>query len=79
MPYFIFRINQGPAAIVKNLELINTFEVYKEAKSLIKSMRAEQVEDDNTELKIIFSDNQLLAEEELLKTREESITREWEK
>ncbi len=79
MPYFIFRINQGPTAIVKNLELINNFEVYKDAKVLVKSMRSEQADDDRSELKLIFADNQLLAEEELLKTRDETITREWEK
>ncbi len=79
MPYFIFRINHGPTAIVKNLELINNFDGYKEARNLVKSMRAEQADDNDSELKIIFADNQLLAEEELLKTREKTVTREWEK
>ena len=32
MPYFIYRIKQGPTAIVKNLELINQFDSFKEAK-----------------------------------------------
>ncbi len=79
MPYFIFRINPGPTAIVKNLDLIDNFEVYKEAKNLVKSLRAEQTDDNHSELKIIFADNQLLAEEELQKTRDKTVTREWEK
>ncbi len=79
MPYFIFRINQGPTAIVKNLELIKECEAYKEAKTLVKSMRVEQAEGDQSEIKMIFADNQLLAEEQILETREKPIVREWEK
>jgi len=79
MPYFIYRINQGPTAIVKNIELVKEFEAYKEAKTLVKSLRSEQAEDDKAELKIIFADNQLYAEEQILETRDKPITREWEK
>jgi len=79
MPYFIFRINQGPTAIVKNLELISECEAYKEAKALVKSLRAEQAESDHSEIKMIFADNQLLAEEQILETREKPVIREWEK
>ena len=79
MPYFIYRINQGPTAIVKNLELINEYEAYKDAKNQVKTLRAEQAEDDKSELKIMFADNQLLAEEQILETRDKPITREWEK
>ena len=79
MPYFIYRINQGPTAIVKNLELIKEYEAYKDAKNLVKEMRAEQSKDDHSELKIMFADNQLHAEEQILETREKPIIREWEK
>ncbi len=79
MPYFIYRINQGPTAIVKNLELVKECEAYKEAKNLVKTMRNEQSEDDKSELKIMFADNQLLAEEQILETRDKPIIREWEK
>jgi len=79
MPYFVFRINQGPTAIVKNLDLIDHFEAYKDAKALVKSQRSEQTDGDSAEIKLIFADNQLLAEEQIQQTREKPITREWEK
>ena len=79
MPYFIYRIKQGPTAIVKNLELINQFDSYKEAKAFAKQVRIDQVEGDNDQIKVMFADNQLQAEEQIMETREEPIIREWEK
>lgn len=79
MPYFIYRIKQGPTAIVKNLELVNQFDSFKEAKEFAKQARIEQADDDKDQIKVMFADNQLQAEEQIMETREESIVREWEK
>jgi len=79
MPYFIFRINQGPTAIVKNIDLVKECDAYKDAKNIVKTMRDEQSDDDKSELKIMFADNQLLAEEQVLESRDKPVTREWEK
>lgn len=79
MPYFIFRINQGPTALIKNLELVQECEAYKDAKAQVKTLRAEQTADDKSEIRMIFADNQLLAEEQILESREKPILREWEK
>jgi len=79
MPYFIYRIKQGPVAIVKNVELINQFESFKEAKEFAKQTRAEQVDGDGDQIKVMFADNELQAEEQIMETRDEPIVREWEK
>ena len=79
MPYFIYRIKQGPTALVKNLELLKEFESFKEAKEFAKQARAEQADGEDAQIKVMFADNQLHAEEQIMETREEPIKREWEK
>ncbi len=77
MPYYVFRIQAGPTAIVKQLELLKEFEVYKDAQNFAKQTRAEQTDD--SQIKVMFADNQLQAEEQLMEKREKPILREWEK
>lgn len=79
MPYFVFRISQGPTAIVKNLDLLNEFEAYKDAQDFAKHARAEQAADDTSQIKVMFADNRLQAEEQLQERRDQPILREWEK
>jgi len=77
MPYYVYRIRSGPTALVKQLELLEEFEVYKEAQDFAKRTRAEQT--DASQIKVMFADNQLQAEEQLMEKREKPILREWEK
>lgn len=77
MPYYVFRIQTGPTAIVKQLELLKEFEVYKEAQDFAKQTRAQQTDD--AQIKVMFAENQLQAEEQLMEKREKPILREWEK
>ena len=77
MPYYVFRIQAGPTAIVKHLELLKEFEVYKEAQDFAKHTRAGLT--DGSQIKVMFADNQLKAEEQLLEKRDKPILREWEK
>lgn len=79
MPYFVYRINQGPTAIVKNLELLGEYENFKEAKDFAKQQRVDLGITDPGEVKVMFADNQLQAEEQLMESREQPILREWEK
>lgn len=79
MPYFVFRITEGPTKIIKNLEHLETFDAYKEAKNHAKKLRKEQNTDIPANIKVMFADNLLAAEEQLQEDREESITKEWEK
>ena len=79
MPYYVFRIKEGPTAIVKNLELLNEFESYKEAKTYAREQRSSLPTEDSPLIKVMFADNRLQAEEQLMETREQPILREWEK
>jgi len=81
MPYFVYKISPGPTDIIKNLDLLDKFEKYKEAKKYSKEKRielnisAQSVE----EIRMILAENALEAEEKLLEKREKPILQEWEK
>ena len=80
MPYFVYRMtSQEGMSLVKNLELIDEFESFKEAKQYARDQRAELAEDSAEIIKVMFADNQLLAEEQLLEHRETPILMEHEK
>ncbi len=79
MPYFIYRIKPGPITLIKNLELLNEFESFKEAKQFAKQSRIDQADGEDIQIKVMFADNQLHAEEQIMEKREASIVREWEK
>ena len=79
MPYYVYKINAGPTALIKNLEKLAEHEDYKSAKNQVRDLRAEQAGDDNATYKVIFANNALEAEEQLMELREAPILREWEK
>ena len=79
MPYYVFRINESAGALVKNLELIETFENFRDAKLFAKETRASAEVGDMSIIKVMFADNQLSAEEQLQEKREQPIVMEWEK
>ncbi len=80
MPYYVFKMSSPEGMeLVKNLELIDDFESFREAKNFAKVQRAELDKDDVAVVKVMFADNQLLAEEQLLAYRENPIVMEHEK
>lgn len=79
MPYYVYKMNEGLNSMVKNLECLDEFESFKDAKNLARTRRSEQNEADEAIYKVIFAANQLAAEEMLTEKREEPILREWEK
>lgn len=80
MPYFIYRITaQEGMSLIKNLELITEFESFKEAKKFAREKRAELPADSNEAIKVMFAENQLIAEEQLLEHREKPVLMEHEK
>ncbi len=79
MPYFVYKIAPAVSNLVKNLEMLQGFEVYKEAKNFVKDERNKLSAEDKTTYKIIFADNALQAEEQLMEKRDAPIIREWEK
>jgi hypothetical protein len=78
MPYYVFKITQ-PNPMIKNLDMQQACEIYKDARELARDLRAKQEPDDKTIVKIVFAANQLEAEENLHETREKPILMEWEK
>ncbi len=80
MPYFIYRMtSQEGMRLVKNLELINEFETFKEAKKFAREKRAELPANSDEIIKVMFAENQLIAEEQLLEHREKPVMMEHEK
>ena len=77
--YFIYKISQMPGSPIKQLDKVERFDSYKEAKALVKQLRNDQASTDNAHYKIIFAESELLAEEQLQEKREAPIVEEWEK
>lgn len=70
MSYFVYRITPGPTELVKNLELLESFDAFREAKVFAREQRTQLPEDTNEIIKVIFAESQLRAEELLLEHRE---------
>jgi len=80
MPYFIYKMtSQEGMSLVKNLELISEFDSFKEAKAFAREKRTALAEGSNEMIKVMFAENQLAAEEQLLEHREKPIMMEHEK
>lgn len=79
MPYFVYKMIQGPTALVKNLEKLEQHDSFKEARKRARDLRANKPEQDNYTIKVMFAATELEAEEQLMEKREEPILREWEK
>ena len=78
MPYYVFKITQ-PTPIVKNLEFLKEFEVYKEARNYARKMRATVPLEGGITFKLAHAVTQLGAEEMLMEKRDKTVVMEWEK
>jgi len=79
MPYFIYKITSGSTGAIKNLECIDKYDEYKQAKKYIREKRTEFENDNRTTLKMIFAEDEFEAEQRLGAVRDAPILREWEK
>ena len=79
MPYYVFHLTKGTNGAVRSAELIDDFVDYKEAKTLARNLRAELKVKEASEVKIMFADNEEIAEAKLTENRDAPILREWEK
>ena len=80
MLYFIYRVtSQEGMSLVKKLELITEFETFKDAKKYARQVRSELAEGSNETIKVMFAENQLVAEEQLLEHRDKLVLMEHEK
>ncbi len=79
MPYYVYKISTSEGIdLVKRLELLATHEAYRDAKRQAKQLRVESAESDVV-YKIMFADNELAAEEQLLEKREKPVLMEHER
>lgn len=79
MPYYVFRISESAAGLFKQLDLLETFDSFREAKQFAKQQRMAMENGDSSMIKVMFAENQLSAEEQLQEKREQPIVMEWEK
>lgn len=79
MPYFVFHLNKGTNGVVRSAELKDSFPEYKDAKTCARNLRSELEVKDASDIKIMFADNEDMAEAKLTESRDAPILREWEK
>lgn len=80
MPYYVFKMSSPEGMeLVKNLDLIDDFESFREAKNFAKEQRAKLDDNDTSIIKVMFAENQLSAEEQLMAYREKPVVMEHEK
>jgi len=79
MPYFLYKILPSVSKLVKNIEQVGEYKIYKEAKQQAKKCRTENKADSDATYRIIFADDVIEAEERLHEKRKETVVREWEK
>ncbi len=79
MPYFVFHLNRGTNGVVRSAELKDSFTEYKDAKTFARNLRVELAVKDVSDVKIMFADNEDMAEAKLTEGRDAPILREWEK
>ena len=79
MPYFLYKMS-SPAGLdlVKNLELLEVFDAFRDARTRAKQLRAQNTDADFS-YKVMFAENQLSAEEQLLEKREQPVLMEHER
>ncbi len=70
MPYYLYKLSKSDGiGLIKNLVLVDEFQKFKDTKLKAKALRAECEPDSAFSYKVIFADNQLMAEEQLLEKR----------
>jgi len=80
MPYYLYKISTPDGIdLIKNLELLGEYQAFKEAKARAKALRAENSGDPAFVYKVMFADNQLAAEEQLLEKRNKPVLMEHER
>lgn len=76
MPYFVFKYQNNK---FRSVEHIDTFDVYKDARALLKDLRKKKSPDNPNAYKVVYAEDMLEAEMLILEKRDAPILREWEK
>ncbi|GBF28449.1 hypothetical protein MnTg03_00008 [bacterium MnTg03] len=79
MPYYLFKISSPDGIdLVKNLQLLEVYDSFREAKKKTKILRQEEKTDEFS-FKLMFAENQLSAEEQLIEKRVKPVLMEYER
>ena len=79
MPYYLYKVTTPKGLdLVKNLELLDVYDGFRDARKRAKQLRAEQAQEEFV-YKVMFAENQLAAEEQLLEKREQPVLMEHER
>ncbi len=79
MPYYLYKISTLEGIdLLKKLELKELYDSFRDAKKQAKKLRAQLVAD-TCSYKVMFAENQLLAEEQLMEKREAPVLMEHER
>jgi len=79
MPYYLFKISSPDGIdLVKNLQLLEVYDSFREAKKEAKKLRLEEKSDEFS-FKLMFAENQLSAEEQLMEKRAKQVLMEYER
>jgi hypothetical protein len=79
MPYYLYKItSHDRLELVRQLELLETYEAFRAAKTEAKRLRAEQPLE-GVSYKVMFAESQLEAEEKLQEKREKPVLMEYER
>ena len=78
MPYFVFQVASGDPTSAP-LELLASFDAYRDARLLARTRRKESREADPKVVRVVFAETAELAEALLRQPREAPILKEWEK
>jgi len=79
MAYYLYKISSLDGIdLVKNLQLLEVYDSFRDAKKNAKSLRQKE-NSDEFNFKVMFAENQLSAEEQLLEKREKPVLMEYER
>ena len=79
MPYYLYKISSLDGIdLVKNLQLLEVYDSFRDAKKNAKSL-SQKENSDEFNFKVMFAENQLSAEEQLLEKREKPVLMEYER
>lgn len=67
MPYYIYKIFEFP---MKRMEKIEQHEIYKQGSERSKTLRRDLALTEQCQVKLVFAENELQAEELLMQVRE---------
>jgi hypothetical protein len=80
MPYYLYKIcSSDGLGLVKNLDLKDVFQKFKDAKKKAREFRTESEPNSVIKYQVIFAESQLSAEEQLLEKRAKPVLMEYER